>query len=508
MILVFPPIAKACEPPPGLAALAGALRAAGVPVAVWDANLEGQRHLLQGPFPVSTTWDRRAAARKDDHLAALRLEGTYARPDRYRRAVADLDHLLGSAGCGTGARPGLADYRHATLSPLRSADLLRAAEHPEECPFHDFFAARLDALLDEAGESRPWVGLSLNYLSQALPGFALAGLLRRRHPEVRLVLGGGLVTSWMRRPLWRNPFAGLADHLVAGPGEGPLLDLLDAPARPGGPVPPDFAGLPLADYLSPRPVLPYAAASGCWWGRCAFCPERAEGMAYRAKPFGRVAGELRALAAGPAEGLVHFLDNALPPALLDRLADEPPPWPWYGFARFDRQLADPAFCRRLRAAGCVMLKLGLESGDQGVLDRLGKGIELPAAAAALHALRAAGIAAYVYVLFGTPPEGEAQARRTLDFLAAHHEAVGFLNVAVFNLPLGAPEAAGLETRPFSEGDLSLYTDFRHPLGWDRLQVRRFLRGEFGRHPAVAAILRRDPPFFTSNHAPFFPPSGR
>jgi hypothetical protein len=34
-------------------------------------------------------------------------------------------------------------------------------------------------------------------------------------------------------------------------------------------------------------------------------------------------------------------------------------------------------------------------------------------------------------------------------------------------------------------------------------VRRFVTGEFSRHPAVAAILRRDPPLFTSNHAPLF-----
>ena len=58
-------------------------------------------------------------------------------------------------------------------------------------------------------------------------------------------------------------------------------------------------------------------------------------------------------------------------------------------------------------------------------------------------------------------------------------------------------------RPFYDGDLSLYTDFVHPKGWNRGLVRNFLDREFKRHPAVAAILRRDPPLFTSNHAPFF-----
>jgi len=55
--------------------------------------------------------------------------------------------------------------------------------------------------------------------------------------------------------------------------------------------------------------------------------------------------------------------------------------------------------------------------------------------------------------------------------------------------------------PFYDGDLSLYGSFRHPSGWHRGEVRRFLDKTFRRHPDVAAILRRDPPMFTSNHAP-------
>ena len=63
------------------------------------------------------------------------------------------------------------------------------------------------------------------------------------------------------------------------------------------------------------------------------------------------------------------------------------------------------------------------------------------------------------------------------------------------------------TEPFYAGDLSLYTGFRHPQGWERQRVRQFLSREFTRHPAVAPILRRDPPFFTSNHAPLFAMAG-
>jgi len=133
---------------------------------------------------------------------------------------------------------------------------------------------------------------------------------------------------------------------------------------------------------------------------------------------------------------------------------------------------------------------------------MGKGVDLGTAARVLSSLQQAGIAVYCYLLFGTPGETVLAARRTLEFVVRHREAIGFLNLAVFTMPLGAAEVGDYGTAPFFEGDLSLSTDFRHPDGWDRRQVRRFLESEFKRHPAVAAIIRNDPPQFTSNHAPF------
>ena len=113
--------------------------------------------------------------------------------------------------------------------------------------------------------------------------------------------------------------------------------------------------------------------------------------------------------------MIHLLDNALSPVLLKALAADPPGAPWYGFARVTPHLTDPQFCRQLKESGCVMLKLGLESGDQAVLDALKKGVELETVAAALKNLKEAGIATYVYLLFGTPAETPEAARRTLSF---------------------------------------------------------------------------------------------
>ena len=367
------------------------------------------------PRPVSDTWTNRAFRHRDDHLAALRDATTYQSPARYRRAVSDLNRILAVSSLHRGAVVGLSDYRHASLSPVRSADLIAAASMPQDNPFHPYFSRRLPELLDGVGT----VGFSLNFLSQALCTFAMIGYVRRQHPAARIVLGGGLVTSWMRRPGWRNPFGGLVDDLIAGPGEGPLAALLGGEAAPDHHAPPDYSSLPLREYLSPGLILPYSAAGGCWWNRCTFCPERAEGNDYRPIPTHQALADLRLLTESTRPVLIHLLDNAISPALLRALAENPPGVPWYGFARIDERLADPDFCRALKRSGCVMLKLGLESGDQGVLDRMGKGVDLGTAARVLSSLRQAGIAVYCYLLFGTPGETVLEARRTLEFVVRH-----------------------------------------------------------------------------------------
>jgi hypothetical protein len=71
------------------------------------------------------------------------------------------------------------------------------------------------------------------------------------------------------------------------------------------------------------------------------------------------------------------------------------------------------------------------------------------------------------------------------------------------MPTNDPGGKKLNVRKIYEGDLSLYTNFEHPKGWNRDKVRLFVNNEFKTEPAIRDIIRRNPPFFTSNHAAFF-----
>jgi radical SAM superfamily enzyme YgiQ (UPF0313 family) len=514
VLLIFPPVAKPCEPPPGIAVLSGALAAHDIEHALLDANLEGMVSLLEKPPVPLDTWTRRAFRHVSQNLDGLRSWHIYENIDAYKRAVSDLNRLLTVAG-GETVRISLADYNVLGLSPVKSQDLLYQTGHPAENPFFAYFSKRLTEIIKH--NETTVIGFSLNYLSQALTTFAMIGFLRQEFPEITIILGGSLVTSWLRGGQTRGLFNGLVDHCVAGAGEYQLLALLGKRPKQKPIIKPCYDSLPMNDYLAPGRILPYRSSIGCYWGKCSFCPEKvaeAEGGPLASGPLAkeavysplapeRATSELQSLADHVKPNMIHLVDNAVSPAFMQAIAKQPPGAPWYGFARITPHLADPGFCKVLSKSGCVMLKLGLESGDQAVLDALHKGITLETASRALQNLKEAGIATYVYLLFGTPPETRVQARRTLDFLAAHALEVQFLNVAIFNLPLSSPEAAGLETASFYEGDLSLYTDFRHPRGWDRRLVREFLDAEFKKHPAIRLLLNNQPPLFTSNHAPFF-----
>jgi hypothetical protein len=518
MLLIYPPQARTTEPPLGIARLAGFLEGRGEPSLCLDLAREGLDWILgldPGAAGIEAegldTWTRRALKGRALSTAALSKPETYGAMDRYRRAVSDSGRALKALSAPSRAELGLADYADFGLSPLSRRDLLASASGFGSNLFYPFFSRRIAEAL--AGSGDRIVGLSVVFLSQALTAFAIAGWLRAAHPEVKVVAGGGLITSWLRQGSIApgEDFGGLFDALIPGMGETGLMEYLDkeagrlASGKPQPPALPRFADFSSLSYFAPTSIIPYSFSAGCPWKRCSFCPEKAEDSPYSGIPLPRALEQIRALGELHGPGLFHFTDNEVSPLYLRGLADNPPGAPWYGFARFSPILADPAFCGKLAASGCLMLQLGLESGDQKVLEAMGKGTELSMIGRILENLAGVGIATYIYVLFGTPAEDRDSALRTRDFVARHAELIGFLNIAVFNLPAASAESGLLETRPFYEGELSLYREFSHPAGWNRDEVRRFLSRDFEAEPRIRPIVLRNPPVFTSNPAPFFLP---
>jgi hypothetical protein len=132
ILLISPPVTKPCEPPAGLAKLAWVLGAHGVDCRVYDASLDGILEMLHRPVAADDTWTRRALSKRGANLDGLRSAALYRNRDRYRQAVMDVNRVLHMAGQPHEATISLSNYRSTGLSPVRSADLMRAAENYED----------------------------------------------------------------------------------------------------------------------------------------------------------------------------------------------------------------------------------------------------------------------------------------------------------------------------------------------------------------------------------------
>ena len=528
LLLIHPPAARAAEPPLGTAVLLSHLRRGGATAEAIDANLEAHLYLLDadrltaaaGPAPATAL--HRAGKNVPRSLSFLRSPEAGRSFSRYATAARHLNTAL-SAYRGASARERwtLGDYVHGDLSEFSPPDLSLAASGKAGTVFSGYFR---DALLPRVDRMRPrGIAISVNYRHQVLPAFELAGLLRRRLPGVPVYGGGGMFTSW-RSSLRGTGSAFLPfDRVGFGPGESALAAVAGGASTGGGiffedgdavEFLPDFGFAPLREYLSPEPVLPVAASRGCYWRSCRFCPEAVAPVhPYRAVDAGAFPAMLRELSDRYGVRRFHLTDNAVPVPVLRSMAARGSALrglSWHGFARFERELREPEFASSLAAAGCTMLQLGLESGSQPLLDRMGKGTRVADASAILSNLSRAGIASYVYVMLGAPGETEIDAERTRTFLAEHAGEIGFLNLSILNLPReaswpgsaggGAPRNDGF---PDDDPPLGLYRKVPASDGWGRRQARRFLQRRILGDPGIRAIAARTPPWFGDSHAFFF-----
>ena len=524
-LLIQPPALIPSEPPLSLAILVAALRQEDISVDAIDANLGAYLYLLNGQRLTKlagsspSTALSRALKHRQKSLVLLRSNCGKDSFPRYSTAVRYLNLLL-SLYADDLQRLTLSDYQYPYYSPFNPDDLNRFGRGEAHTLFYSYYC---DELLAQVADRQPKrVAISINYLHQAFPAFELAGLLRQRYPDLEIIAGGGLLTSWQQPLQQLDCHFPSFDRLVFGPGEASLVALAqgrldesyflnDTSSR--GFVP-DFSFAEFDRYPSPYAVLPLSSSRGCYWEKCLFCPE-ATAPVHPYGSFNPINFPDLLLELSHRYGVSHFhlTDNAIPMNVLKQLAyrhADLADLEWFGFVRFEQALTDFDFVQKLAAAGCRMLQLGLESGSQRVLDTLCKGIRLETAVKILDNLHRVGIGSYVYIMLGAPGETETDAKMTLSFLERHAEQIGFLNISIMNLPrdselLDNPELYGISCSKLQDagGTLSLYHEFESATGWDRFAARRFLNRRLLASSTIRSIVKRDPPFFSSSHALFF-----
>jgi anaerobic magnesium-protoporphyrin IX monomethyl ester cyclase len=287
------------------------------------------------------------------------------------------------------------------------------------------------------------VGFSVNQ-SNARMSIEAARRLRRLRPGSVIVFGGlGVYVDGERRLV--PP--GLVDLFVIGEGERTLLEVVrrveqGAPLtgipgtltdpsqrldeqRPPAPVDlkrhhwPDYGKFAVERYPDRGQPMPVTLGRGCVC-RCSFCGDYPFWGRYRSRSGDDVADEVEhhvrchgvrrfefndLAINGDLEALAAFCDSVVKRGLEIE---------WSSYAYFRRMPEEIA--HKLRLSGCVMLRFGMESASDALLERMRKPHRSALAAQVLAELTRAGIHCNIGLMVGFPDETQQELEETATFL--------------------------------------------------------------------------------------------
>lgn len=268
-----------------------------------------------------------------------------------------------------------------------------------------------------------------------------------------IVIGGPHATVFPERVIQEPAF----DYLVFGEGEETLAELVrtleKSDFRPSTAQLGQIEGLCFRDgerivRNAPRPLirnldaLPFPArhlfqmeryplygpdgermisvlsSRGCPYN-CSYCFKGIVGRTYRQRSAENIVAELRQIIAAYGVRSFYFVDDLFMindrrlVALAQRILEEGLEIRWQCLARVDK--VNPEVLALMRQAGCRQIHYGIESGNQAIVDAIGKQITLEQVRQAVHWTREAGILSKGYFMLGLPGDTEETMEQTIRF---------------------------------------------------------------------------------------------
>lgn len=425
-----------------------------------------RRFLPEGP---------RFSSLEDDHWAF----GTLGSTDRAKHlASLYLDDLSDLIQATVAPHFGLSRYGERLAASATSFDLLdEALRSPPglvDRMLEEVLVRHIEAVQPDL------VGMTIPFPGNLYGALRAASYIRKNHPSVRVVFGGGYINTELRE-LAAPRFFDYVDFVTLDAGERPLNAILeflrrreqnpiaaplcrtfvrigetvhyvnravdtDVPFEQTGT--PTYRGLNLKQYLSVVEMLnpmhrlwsdgrwnKLTVAHGCYWRKCSFCDIGLDYIKrYEPAPATLLADRIEALIEETGESGFHFVDEAAPPSRLADLAlellDRGRAISWWGNIRFEETFT-PDLCRLLAASGCIAVTGGMEVASDRLLSLMEKGITVSQVARVAHAFTEAGIMVHAYLMYGFPTETAEETVESLERVRQLFEA-GILHSAFWH----------------------------------------------------------------------------
>ncbi len=341
------------------------------------------------------------------------------------------------------------------------ADILDCFAHPD-C---------LDRMNSYLREYRPrFIGLTCT--TSAFPNSVqIIQRAKQILPEIRSVVGGAHPSALKEEALRDSPDV---DYAVVGEGEKPLkrllqrtekeahlipgicyhghngpvfngtqtdlvqLDDLPFPAYDKLPGFPDTYTLPVFNYPR-RPNTSCISSRGCPY-KCSYCDRSVFGSSFRYNSAGYLYAHMRYLHNRWGIRHINFYDDQFTlnrgrvAELCTMLMDHPLGMTFNCAARAEH--VDPELLEMMKDAGCWMISLGIENGNQKLLSKHRQNANLDMVARTVKDIKKAGIRAKGLFMLGLPGETEKTIKETKTY--AHSLNLDDLNLAKFTPFPGSP----------------------------------------------------------------------
>ena len=304
----------------------------------------------------------------------------------------------------------------------------------------------LELLDKKMQEVKPdWVGLSVPFPGNLLAGLRCAKYIKANYPQVKIVMGGGYVNTELRQMTDTGIFK-YVDYITYDDGELPVRRLVEggellrtAYLKDGkveyaqmdvqenekfGDLPaPTTVGLNMSKYIdfvdttNPMHRLwsdgrwnKMMLAHGCYWAKCTFCDTCLDYIGrFEACDVKIIVDRMEAMIAETGNTGFHFVDEAAPPALLRKLAEEILARglvvTYWTNVRFDKTYT-AELCYLLAKSGCIAVSGGLEVASPRVLKLINKGVTIESATECMRNLSDNGIMVHTYLMYGFPTQTE------------------------------------------------------------------------------------------------------
>ena len=153
---------------------------------------------------------------------------------------------------------------------------------------------------------------------------------------------------------------------------------------------------------------------------CSFCNKNIAGRSFRVKSPKRVVDEIEFMfTLGFKE--IHIVDDCFTTdmrraeMICDEIMKRGLRFPWATVTGIRADMVNLGLLKKMRQAGCYRVCYGIESGNQTILDRCGKGETLEDITKAVKESKQAGLEVYGFFMLALPGETEGTMRDTLNF---------------------------------------------------------------------------------------------